>query len=82
VEQLKTMSEAEQKVACLLTWYMPRYILMLAFNESVAMFGLVLTILNRNLMDMLPFAAASIVLNALTFLHPKSVLETAEKGFR
>jgi hypothetical protein len=74
LNQLEAMSEAEQKVVCLMMWYQTRYILMLAFNESIVLFGLVLAIVNRNVMEMVPFAAASIFLNGLTFLHPKSVL--------
>lgn len=78
LEQLKTLSEHEQKIIGFITWYQAPYIVMLALSESVALFGLVLAILARNPFEMLPFAAVSLFLIVRTALHPNTVMEQAE----
>jgi hypothetical protein len=78
LESLKTMTEAEQKLISLITWYQTPYIVMLALSESIAIFGLVLSIVSKSPFEMLPFAVVSLFLVIRTAMHPAILIDEAE----
>lgn len=78
VERLRSLSEKEQKLLGFIAWYQIRFILVLALNESIALLGLVLTILTGSPSEMLPFLGVALFLNARMFFHPQQMVEDAE----
>ena len=77
-DELRTLSDAELRVVGLLNWYSTPYIILLSLNECVAIFGLVLTVLTYQPVEMLPFLAAAAFLNASLYPHPRRTVEEAE----
>ncbi len=78
LKDLRSMKEDEQKVMGLLNWYFGRYILILALNEGIVAFGLVLTLFTADPTEILTFLAVGLLLNAMMVGHPKSLIEDAE----
>ena len=78
LERLRTMTEAEQKLIGLIAWYQTPYIVMLALSESIALFGLVLSILSKSPFEMIPFAVVSLFLIVRTAMHPSILVDEAE----
>jgi hypothetical protein len=70
--------DKEQRLLNLFGWYFPRYIVILALDESVAVYGLVLTLVTLQPSEMIPFMAVALFLNARVFMHPRNTLDEAE----
>jgi F0F1-type ATP synthase membrane subunit c/vacuolar-type H+-ATPase subunit K len=69
----------EQRLAGLLPYYQTSLIVVWAMRESVAVFGLVLTILHRDPVTVVPFAVAALVLLAMAPPRVVTFLEGARK---
>jgi hypothetical protein len=78
IDELRMLSDAELKVVGFLYGYSALYIVLLAINECVAVFGLILTLLTYQPTEMLPFLAAAVFLNARLYPHPRRTVEEAE----
>ncbi len=61
--RIRTLAPDEQRLLALVPRFFTGFIVRLAFNESIALYGLVLASLSRNFVAMIPFAALSLVLN-------------------
>ena len=61
------LDEAGARLLTLAPWYFPMFVVQLAINESVAIFGLVLAFMGRDGALILPFAVAAVVLNFMAF---------------
>jgi hypothetical protein len=75
--KIKSMSPDEQRMLALVPNFYVGFIVRLAFNESIALYGLVLAILSRSLVALLPFAIVSLLLNLIVPLPLDSALKRA-----
>ncbi len=82
LEGLRSLSEHEQRLVGLTRMYFTPFILGMALSEAVAIFGLVLAILGRSPENMLPFAAAAILLMVTKYPNFNSLFERAERVHR
>lgn len=64
---IKTLTPLETKVVGLSGMYFTTMLISLAMNESVALFGMLLAILERRPEPIIPFAVAGIILNLIIF---------------
>ncbi len=78
LEKLESLSDPERKVYGLIGWYQFRFVILLALHESIAIYGLILTIVTHQVEEMLPFAAVALFLNIRLFSHPRLVVEECE----
>lgn len=67
LQTIKKLTPLEMKVIGLSGNYFTALILSLAMNEAIAMFGMLLAILEGRLEPIIPFAAAALALNLLVF---------------
>jgi F0F1-type ATP synthase membrane subunit c/vacuolar-type H+-ATPase subunit K len=63
LRRIETLSGWERKLLLLPTLYFTPFILRLALNEAIAIYGFVLAFVAHSFAPMLPFAAAAIILN-------------------
>lgn len=73
--RIRTLSPDEQRLFAIFSNVFVGFIVRLAFNESIVLYGYVLAFLSRSFVLILPFAVASLALN---FMVP-SLLDTALK---
>ena len=67
LKTIKTLTPLEMKATGLAGIYFTALILSLAMNEAVALFGMMLAILEQRPEPVIPFAAAALALNGLVF---------------
>lgn len=67
LQTIKGLTPLEMKAVGLSGMYFTALILSLAMNEAVAMFGMLLAILEQRFEPVIPFAAAALALNLLVF---------------
>ncbi|HEY6301182.1 MAG TPA: hypothetical protein VIW95_16200 [Candidatus Binatus sp.] len=63
--RIKTLSPDEQRLLALVPAFFAGFIVRLAFNESIALYGLVLAFISRSFVALLPFAVVSLALNLM-----------------
>jgi hypothetical protein len=63
--RIKTLSPDEQRLLALVPAFFAGFIVRLAFNESIALYGLVLVFISRSFVPVLPFAVVSLALNLM-----------------
>jgi hypothetical protein len=61
--RIRTLSPDERRLFALVVAHFVPFLVRLAFNESIALFGLVLSLLSRSFVAVLPFAIVSLALN-------------------
>ncbi len=61
--RIKTISPDEQRLLALVPYFFVGFIVRLAFNESIALYGFVLAFFSRSFVAILPFAMISLILN-------------------
>jgi hypothetical protein len=61
--RIKSLSEHEQRIFSLVSLIFVPFLVRLAFGESIALYGLVLSFLSRSLFPIVPFAIVSLALN-------------------
>lgn len=67
LQTIKKLTPLEMKVIGLSGMYFTALIMSLAMNEAVALFGMLLAILEQRVEPVIPFAAAALALNLLIF---------------
>jgi hypothetical protein len=67
LRKIESLGEFEQKLLLLLNWYFVPNIICWGLNESIAVFGLVLVLLEGNPSSVIPFAGAALLLNFSMF---------------
>ena len=65
VAKIKTLSADEQSLFALVRISFSPFVVQLAFNESIALYGLVLAFTTRSFVAVLPFAVVSFALNLM-----------------
>jgi hypothetical protein len=65
LSKIKTLSPDEKRLYALLAASFAPFMIRLAFNESIALFGLVLALFSRSVLVILPFAVVSFALNLM-----------------
>ena len=60
-----TLSLEEQRLLAIVSVFFVPFIVRLAFNESIALYGLVLAFSSRSVAVLVPFAIASLILNLM-----------------
>jgi len=79
VEKIKALSKKEQKKLNLFSLLFLPTIICLALNESISIFGFLLSVMKQDPKVILPFVATTIVLNILVFPRFNSLIERAER---
>ncbi len=79
LRKIQALSALERKLLQLPGLYFTPFILRLVLNESIAIYGFVLSFLAHSFAPMLPFAAAAIVLNLTCFPRIDRLLERAAR---
>lgn len=79
LNQVRQLSDSEQKMLRLPALLFTPFILRLVLNESIAISGLVLSLLSHSLTPFLPFAVIAIVLNVIGRPQIDPVLERAAR---
>ena len=79
LEKLKQLTEKEQRLFGLPGAFMAPLIFNLAMNESVVIYGLILTLMYHRFSLMMPFAVAGLLLN---LTHLRTVPALVERGAR
>ena len=73
--RIKTLSLDEKRLFAIVSYLFVGFIVRLAFNEAIALYGLVLAFMSRSFVAVLPFAVASLALNLMV----PSLLDSALK---
>jgi len=77
LDRVRRLSDSERRVLALVPRTFMPWVLCMVLNEAVAIFGLVLALLAGNRLDVLPFAAAALALNAAMFPNNAKLAERA-----
>lgn len=76
--RIRTLSSDEQRLLALVRALFVGFVVRLAFNESIALYGLVLAFISKSFVAVLPFAIVSFVLNLMVPSPLESALKRAE----
>jgi hypothetical protein len=76
LQTIKKLTPLEMKALGLSGMYFTTLVLSLAMNEAVALFGMLLTILEQRFEPVIPFAAAALALNLLVFPRFNQFVDT------
>lgn len=87
LKTIKSLTPLEMKVAGLSGMYFTTLLIGLAMNESVALFGMILAVLERRPEPIIPFAVAALALNLIIFPRfnqfvDKTILKYPQVGRR
>lgn len=77
LQAIQTLTAQEQKLLALPGFYFPCFLVRMVLNESVAVYGLILTILSHTFESVLPFATAGLLLNLVSRPRIEPLLERA-----
>jgi hypothetical protein len=75
--RIRTLSPDEQRLLALVPACFVPFVVRLAFNESIALYGLLLALLSKSFAVILPFAIASFALNLMVPSPLNSALDRA-----
>jgi hypothetical protein len=76
--RIRTLSSDERRLLALVRALFVGFVVRLAFNESIALYGLVLAFISKSFVAILPFAIVSFVLNLMVPSPLESALKRAE----
>jgi len=77
--KMRSLSVRELKLIGLINWYLKPFLFQMAVNESITIMGMVLAILTQKEENIVPFAAVSLFLCAVTFLDLKKIVDRGKK---